>query len=136
MKKDRAASSMAKRLADSLSPARRSEIASLGASARWACKTPQDKRICLGIQNRMECVILEAVDTLFDWFKTRSQPRTLVIHQGSAWIADPTTLDYRVFSQKHPEAIVGTYDRNATKEQVFGDLYEIDACARILKKVP
>ena len=134
MPKNSAAVSMAKARAASLSPARRSEIASLAANAKWSPKTKQDRRIADRIQQRFETAIFEAVDALFEWLKKERKPRALVIHQGAAWVADPSTLDYRVFSERNAGSIVGTYNRSSTRAQVLEDLSEIPACASILRK--
>ena len=132
--KNSAAVSMAKQRASSLTPARRKEIASLAAAARWSPKTKQDRRIADRIQQRFETAIFEAVDALFEWLKKERKPRALVIHQGTAWVTDPATLDYRVFAERNPGSIVGTYNRSSTRAQVLDDLAEIPACASIIRK--
>ncbi len=97
----------------------------LGRMARCTPRTKQDTRIKERSQERLETSVFEAIDALFAWLKKDAKPRALVIHQGTAWVADPETRDYRLFAQKHPDATVGTYNRDASRTQVIEDVKEI-----------
>lgn len=112
----------------------RRELSRLAHTLRWAPKTKQDRRIGERIRHTLEVAVYEAVDALFAWFTKDGRPRALVIHQGTAWVADPETKDYRIFVQQHAASVVGTYDRKATRSQIFEDIKEtMPALASVLR---
>lgn len=105
----------------------------LGADARWAPPTKRDRFIRGAVKIRFARTVIEAVDSLFDWLKQGGQRRALVIHQGTAWVVDPTTKDFRIQEQKYPGSIIGIYNRNASRLQVIEDIKEtMPALASVL----
>ncbi len=121
-----------KRMA-SMTAKERSELGKLAVSMRWSPKTKQDKRIGDRLRHKLALTICGAVDSLFDWLKHEGRPRALVIHQETAWVADPNSKDFRIQQQKYPDTIIGIYDRAATRDQVFDDIKQIPALVSVLR---
>lgn len=115
-----------------MSDDQRRELSQLAHSIRWSLPTKQDGRVRRSVKERFATMIYEAVDGLFDWFKTNGQPRALVIHQGAAWVVDPETKDFRIQQQKYPESVIGIYDKTVSRSQVIEDMREMPALASVL----
>ena len=123
--KNQAAVALGRRRFSGMNEEQMREHQRLAASARWAIPTNQDKRVRQKIQEVLASKVHEAIDSLFRRLQREGKPRALVIHGGEAWVIDPTSRDYRLLEQKHPEAVVGIYDRNSTRLQVLEDVREI-----------
>ena len=125
--KDKAAVAMALRRAEKLPAADRRRIASMGG------RTRQDRRVQAGIQEQLWAKTQDAVEGLLERLRVDGGPRALFFHLGEMVVLSPGSAEYRRLIQRAPEGLVGTYQRNTTKEQVLEDLSEIPVLAQAVK---
>ena len=123
------ASEMAKRRAKSLTPARRREIAGKGGAAfrENARRRAQERHLWTAI--------VDAVDTLFDRIAADGKQRALFVHMGDVLVMTTNNADYRNLAAKHPNSLVGVFNHQSTRKQVFDDIHEVtDRLAQASKK--
>jgi len=124
---------LGKRRAATRSEAERRELSRLAHSLHWAPKTKQDGRITERVRAKLVNAIYEAVEGLFDTLRIDGRPRALVIHQGAAWTAIPSSKDFRIQQQRYPDSVIGIYDRDAKKAQVLDDIKTMPALESVLR---
>ena len=114
-----AATMLAKRRAQALTPQRRREIARRGGA------TFRENARRRAHQRHLWTAILGAVDVLFQRISEDSKQRALFVHMGEVLVMTTENSDYRRLVEKHPASLVGVYNHRSIRKQVFDDIQEV-----------